>query len=183
MPIPEQKPEFRLLLTHQPTLQALEYKPVLASASAPSLSSRAYAHIVDLYILQGFSLYSSKLLALAFISFHVPAAMDHGKQAALLFQNSWDFTFGLLTLSCFLSASFLYFVALPLVAKRTLGMGIFGLKLVTHKNEAPGLADLLSRYLWCWVNYLSLGVLNFFTRNERAQLFHDKISETKIDWS
>lgn len=180
MPAPLELLEYKPELTQSHALQMVPLsKFQIDTTTRISFVPRTLAHLIDISILQGFSLYASKVCGLLLLSIHFPGGLQAGNEA--LFQDSWGASAGLLNLSCFMCFSLLYFVALPLKARRTIGMGVFGLKFSTHAGQAPDFADFLSRYLWCILNYVSLGFLSIKSlRETNGLLFHDKISETKM---
>lgn len=175
MPIPIlQNPDSKDQITHRVDLRLADRIGAMQEEKTASFSARTLAHLVDLGIVQGFSLHAAKLCGFIFLS--LQPGLDPAGAEFL-----WEFSAGLFVLGSFFSFSLVYFVALPLFTKRTLGMGLFGLKLKkTNEESELEMADLLSRFFWCLLYYASLGSLLFFQKNKKSLFLQDEKSGTFV---
>ncbi len=142
---------------------------------------RAVAHCLDLFVVQGFSLYASKFATLALLSGHMEAIQDTGRLAGGIFREALNFGNSQVFVACFGLFTLIYFVGMPHVFGRTLGLGIFGLKLENEQGGRPDFGALtvrLATYVFSWV---SLGlVFAVGLRRRDGRFLHDQWSGTRI---
>ncbi len=180
MPIP-------LLVPPQEDSRLQEEKPNLrlvnnaASWQSAGLIPRALAHGMDWCIVWGFSLYFSKILSLALIKFHVGEIQQSGKFAGKLFSDTLAYGESQVKIATLLFFSFIYFVGLPLWRGKTLGLGMFGLKIENESGGTPGWKSLSLRFLGCLLIYASAGALLIqWFRGKDRPIVHDFLSGTKV---
>lgn len=174
MPIPIQPlPEERALL--------LLVEPNAPASVKAQFTPRTLAHLMDLFVVQGFSLYTAKLGSLTLLSGHMAEIRDSGKLASGIFREAFHYGSGQVFFVCFALFSLLYFVGMPLVTGRTFGLGVFGLKLENQAGTKPTMKQLLTRlaaYLTC---FASLGILFAVgLRRRDGRFLHDQISDTSV---
>ncbi len=132
--------------------------PVAVPASA-HLSSRLFAHGIDLMVVQGCSLYCAKLLSLLLVSLHMPTIQGQGRFAGRVFWDAFTYGQGQLALVTFFFFSLAYFVGLPMWTGKTLGLGLLGLRLERFDGGRPSLRALWRRQMVCFFVYASGGLL------------------------
>lgn len=177
MPIPLQIPP-----AEDPERKGANLHLVNESNPSPDLLvARIWAHLLDITIVAGFSLYFAKISTAALVSLHMPQISKAGRVTASLVREVYSHGNGSLLLASFLVFSSIYFISLPVLAGRTLGMGIFGLRVVSENATEIGFRQAFLRFLGCGLSYFSGGLLCFVGLRKRSGRFlHDQISETKV---
>lgn len=159
----------------------------LVDGIAPSAKRKSYlyprtiAHCLDLFVVQGFSLYAAKVSTLALLSGHMGEIQNTGKLAGGIFRELFQFGNSQIFFACFSLITLLYFVGMPLICGRTFGLGIFGLKLETDAGNKPDFRSLAIRLGAYVVSWTSLGLIFAVGLRRRDGLFlHDQWSGTKV---
>ncbi len=154
----------------------------LARASGAALFvPRILAHALDFSVVGGCSVYVSKLFSVILLSFHARAIGGAGRMAAPLFRQAYDYSTMQLFAAGFAALSVVYFVAAPMVLGRTLGMGLFGLRIEGPNGARPTMRQLAYRLLGCTITYATAGMLCVVGLRERhGHFFHDQLSDTRI---
>ncbi len=145
------------------------------------LYPRALAHFVDVCIVQGFSLYSAKFFTVILLGFHAGAITASGKSAGPAFRHIFTYASTELFAASFAALAIVYFVALPMVMGRTLGLGLFGMRIAGTSGENPDMRQLVLRLLGCALNYASFGLLCLGGLRKRSGVFlHDELSGSRV---
>lgn len=168
-PLPEERALLRLVESNAPARPKAQF------------TSRTLAHLMDLCVVQGFSLYSAKLGSLALVSGHMKEIQDSGKFAGGIFREAFQYGNWQVFFACLTLFSFLYFVGMPYVLGRTFGLGVFGLKLENAAGTNPTMKQLITRLATYAASFASLGLLFVVgLRRRDGRFLHDQISETRI---
>jgi uncharacterized RDD family membrane protein YckC len=180
MPIPYYVPE-NSLVDISPRLQLLAAHAPAAKPVSLHISARFCAHVLDASLVMGISAYSSKLIALAFLSIYSSEFEAFGRGANGVFAEAYDYANGQLLGACAAFFGTIYFVALPAWNERTLGMGLMGLKFVADDGSKPSVHALSRRFLSCVLVYVSGGLLLLSSLRGRAsRLPQDTFSGTTV---
>lgn len=172
---PQEDPHHR---SEKPSLRLVENASNWQSAG---LLPRAFAHAMDWCIVFGFSLYFSKILSLALMKFHVAEIQQSGKFAGKLFVDTLAYGESQVKIATLLFFSFLYFVGIPLWKGKTLGLGMFGLKIESDHGGSPSWKGLVLRYFGCLLIYASAGALLIqWFRGKDRPIVHDFLSGTRV---
>lgn len=189
MPLPSQIPD-----TAAPHLQLVKSLPLALPAPgtlsrpkpAPAphelfLSARLLAHLVDLFVVQGVALFTSRLLTMAFLSAYQQEIRSFGQGADSLLADVFAHGSAQLYAGSFSLVTVLYFVAVPAVCGRTLGLGLVGLKIVSDDGAHPSPFASAWRLSGCGLAYLTAGAVNLTgLRRRRGALVQDQLSGTKV---
>lgn len=174
MPIPVLVSEEKLRLV-EPTATVAVERPSL------HLSARVVAHVLDLSLVFGLSWYAAKVLALGLVAFYAAPIQGVGEGAESLFRELYVYANGQMLAGCFGLFSIFYFVALPAYAGRTLGLGLFGLKIVDAAGNSPSAVAMTRRWFVCVLTYVSGGLLLLTSLRERVSaLPQDSLSDTIV---
>lgn len=145
------------------------------------LAPRAIAHFIDLMVVQGFSVYSSKVLSLFLVAFHMPEIRGQGRMAGRLFRDAFSYGQGKLLVAAFVLYAFAFFLVLPRITGRTLGMGLMGLAYESADGRPPGIKSLSIRFFGCLMVYATGGMMLAPLLKKAPQpLFHDRLSQTRV---
>jgi uncharacterized RDD family membrane protein YckC len=167
---PQESPEnsFQLVVYANPTAVA-------------SVVPRAAAYFFDFSLVAGMSLYLAKVFSLLMISAHLGQVHLEGRGAGRLFkhafsQGQWQLSFGM-----FLLLYGAYFVFLPKLSGKTLGMGLFGLRIENHFGLSPSLRALFLRQIGCFFQIASGGLMLLpLLKGPRRILLQDAVSGTCV---
>jgi hypothetical protein len=142
---------------------------------------RALAHFVDYCVVHGTSLYSAKFFSVLLLSFHARAFDRTDRFAGAIFREAFESSSAQLLAASFASIALLYFVALPLVTGRTLGLGLLGLRIRDASGGMPSWRQLAYRLLGCLVGYATFGAVCLIgLRHRDGKFLQDSWSETSI---
>lgn len=182
MPIPELQQQEDQPAERRAALRLVDTRIALAEAArAPLTYPRAFAHFLDLCLVQGFSLYSAKLFSVLILSFHAGAISEAGKVAAPVFRQAFAWSSGQLLAASFAALAVAYFVGLPLVAGRTLGMGLLGLRIVSDDGAALSVRQLALRLGGCAMGYASAGLVCILgLRQNEGRFLQDRLSGSRV---
>lgn len=148
---------------------------------APRLSARALAHVFDLFIVNGVSVYGSKLFTFALLALYSRPLSAAGSEAEPIFEELYDLASSQLLAACIAAVAVVYFVGLPLLIGRTLGQGLFGMRIVSNEGRDPTARQLVYRLFYCLVTYASFGLLCLVGLRQRNGRFaHDSWSDSQI---
>lgn len=151
------------------------------SVRAAPLHARAVAHFVDICIVQGFSLYGSKLASLVLVSLHARAAGGSAGPAAPLLKAAFAYSSAQMLAAAFASLSVLYFIALPLASGRTFGMALLGLRIRSDEGAGLTVRQLAFRLGGCALAYATGGLLCLVgLRQQDGRFFHDVLSGSRV---
>lgn len=143
--------------------------------------ARAVAHLMDMALLIGCSLYVAKLFTLVVVALHLNSIRGTGRLAGGLFREAFVAGQGQFFAATFVVFSLLYFVMMPMRTGKTFGLGIVGLCLRGEDGAHPTLKPLVSRYGWCVMAYLSGGLLILAgLRSREGRLLQDHMSRTHV---
>jgi hypothetical protein len=182
MPIPIQHLE-EVIPARRSHLRLVGSADVTQVATKPRsfLYPRTLACCIDLFVVQGFSLYSAKLSTLALLSGHMNDIKDSGKLAGGIFRELFAFGNSQIFFACFAAFAFVYFIGMPFLCGRTFGLGVFGLKIANEENENPDIGALALRLVGLLGSFATMGLI--FTvglRRRDGRFLHDQWSKTKI---
>jgi uncharacterized RDD family membrane protein YckC len=182
MPIPYYVPE-NSLVDVSPRIQLLA--PVsfpLAEKKIPLFAAARFAaHLIDLALVMGLSFYASKLISLGFLSIYRSELEGLGRGAGSVFAEAYEYANGQLLGGCVAFFGILYFVGLPVLKGRTLGLGLMGLKIVDQNGNVPSELALARRFLASLLVYASGGILLLpGLRGRKSRLPQDTYSESFI---
>ena len=170
MPIPS--PE--ISTEYLPRLQLHPQNHTLAP-----LPFRISAHFVDLMIVAGISLQGAEGLVLTLLQLHIGNISRLGEESYDVFWEVFDLASNCTFWAFFVFCSFVYFVGLNYWKGRTLGQGLFGLKLQSESGGALTLLQCVQRTFFCFLIPLSGGILFFRNRHkEKPILLQDKKSKS-----
>jgi uncharacterized RDD family membrane protein YckC len=152
-----------------------------AAPRARYVYARALAHFVDLLVVEGMSLYVAKFFSLVFVAMHGRAISGSGRHAIPLFHEAYDYSSAQLLAASFAAIALLYFVGFPLVAGRTPGLGLLGLRIHAENGQAITLRQLSLRMLGCGFAYATFGlaVIAGYRRRD-GKFLQDSMSETSV---
>jgi uncharacterized RDD family membrane protein YckC len=155
--------------------------PGAAAARPAFFYARFVAHVVDVCVLGGFSVYLAKISSIFLISLHGAAISSSGKAAAVVFRQAFDYSSAQLFSSSFAALSLLYFVGLPMVFGRTPGQGILGLRIWEEAGEKPSLRALILRLFGVTLTYASGGLLCLVGLRQRdGRFLQDILSRSRV---
>lgn len=155
--------------------------PPAAARATSALVPRVLAHLLDLALVQGVSLYCAKFFAVALISFHAGAIGGSGRRATPLFLEAYETSRTQLFAAAFAAIAVAYFVGMPMVTGRTFGMGLFGLRVRGATGEPASMRQLLFRFLGCALTYATGGLLAVTgLRHRDGKFFQDQWSGTCV---
>ncbi|RZA05189.1 MAG: hypothetical protein EOP11_13350 [Proteobacteria bacterium] len=183
MPIPLIDIEIPALRNQRPALRLVNpLAPVNSRArSHPLWYPRFLAHVIDMTIAAGFTIYLTKLLAVLLLSLHMGQIKATGKTAGGLFLESFAYGQFLLAGVVFAAVAMALFIAVPARFGITPGLGAFGLKLEGQDGETPDLMALSLRTVACAFGYLSFGFLTLSTlRGLEGSFLQDRFSKTRV---
>jgi len=132
-----------------PYLQPSVSVSVLTSAeAAPApIASRFAAHLVDFCSVLGAATWLAKVSTVVLLSMHSRGLTGGARRAHFL--AAYDYSVGLMMVGSLGLFATLYFVALPLLFRRTPGMALFGLRF----RAPPSPRQLAYRLLGCVASY------------------------------
>jgi hypothetical protein len=144
------------------------------------LFSRMVAHLVDACVVEGLSVYSSKLFSVILMSLHVRMIRQSNHSRAV-FLDMFSYSSTELFAAALAAMSFVYFVAVPFVTGRTLGLGLFGMQICSEDGAKPSWQQLTWRLVGVAITYASAGALCVIGFRQRdGKFLHDKVSRTKM---
>lgn len=160
-----------LLLTHQP-----EPKTPL------QLRLRMLAHFFDWGVVFGIGNGLASFFTFGFLALLSPQIEAVGSEAGEnLFSDVFDYAQPALLAGSLVFVSILYFVVLPALTGKTLGLGMMGLKIKSQNGADADLESLMKRFVGCSLLYATGGMwlLDSFRRSAHG-LPHDRYSQTKV---
>jgi uncharacterized RDD family membrane protein YckC len=150
-------------------------------AAAASLAPRAAAYFFDLSFVAGMSLYLAKVASLLMIAAHLGQTPLEGRGASRLFLRAFSQGQGQLNLGIFLLLYGAYFVLLPRFSGKTVGMGLFGLRIESHFGLPPSLRALFLRQIGCFFQIASGGLMLLpLLKGPKRILLQDAASGTYV---
>lgn len=145
------------------------------------LYPRAVAHLVDMCVVSGFSLWSAKIFSVLLLSAHGRAIASTGKMAGSVFREAFAYSNLQLFAASFATLSVIYFVGLPLIWARTPGQGLLGLRVQSDDGNPLTASRLAFRMGGCALAWGTGGVLCVFGLRKRdGRFFHDMVSGTRV---
>lgn len=177
MPIPLLQPEEHLS-AERSHLRLAEPAPVTRGSL---LYPRAIAHLVDMCVVAGFSLWSAKLFSVLLLSAHGRAIASTGKMAGSVFREAFAHSHVQLFAASFAAISVIYFIGLPLVWARTPGQGLLGLRIQSDDGSSLSASRLAFRMAGCAMAWGTAGFLCVLGLRKRdGRFFHDMLSGTRV---
>lgn len=169
-------------------VEALPPEEVPMAVSAPAqaaaelhLSTRFYAHAIDLSLVLGVSFYGAKVMSLLMLSYYNAEIAALGAGSASFFAEAFDYTHSQLFSASAAFLAMVYFVGLPAVAGTTLGLGLMGLRITDTDGNRAQVLPLARRLLCCVFVYLTFGALLIpGLRGRRSSLPQDIFSATFV---
>jgi hypothetical protein len=183
MPIPHIDVEIPALKNQRPALRLVSPPKIVDSRARtnPLWYPRFLAHLIDLTVVAGFSIYFTKVSALFVLSFHMKQIKATGKTAGGLFLESFAYGQMMLGLAVFSAVALMVFVALPSRTGLTPGLGALGLRLEAQDGRRPGVPALAMRLVACGFGYLTGGVMTLATlRGLEGSFLQDRLSQTRV---
>jgi hypothetical protein len=173
VPIPMMIPESHAIaIVNRPA--AFERPP------APAFR-RNFAYSIDFCLVSGCASYASIFFSLLLLSAHANVIGSLGKGAEAAFLDAYELAGAQLFAGSFAFFSLMFWVAVPLVAGKTFGMGICGLRLEAASEGGLTTRALLRRLAGCWINYLTLGAASVPALVQNSGLFfQDRVSNTRV---
>jgi hypothetical protein len=173
VPIPLMIPE-----TH--ALTVVNRPAAFVPVPAPALR-RNFAYSIDFCLVAGCASYSSIFFSLLLLSAKSGAISSLGKGAEAAFRDAYELAGAQLFAGSFVFFSVMFWVAIPLVAGKTFGMGLCGLRLEAKHEGRITTRQLLRRLSGCWLNYLTFGAVSLPDFVQGSGLyFQDRISDTRV---
>lgn len=142
---------------------------------------RFLAHGVDALVVLGAAQFLANAFALLLLAAHASGIRGAGSGAAPLMREAFWAAQGQLFPACVALLSLLYFVALPLVAGKTLGLGLVGLEYRTEAGERPDHHAMAQRFFCLVLVYATGGMLALAgLRSRRGWLIQDYWSRVRV---
>jgi uncharacterized RDD family membrane protein YckC len=138
-----------------------------------TFSNRAFAHMVDMTIIHGTSVYTAKGGALGFLALLQNMYGLKGSGNAVMLAQLFSYSYWSIWAASLGLGSLCYFVISTHKLGKTFGQAFFELKVVDANGQAPTFAVSLKRYFFGIVCYASGGI--FFHLS-----LHDKWTDTKV---
>jgi len=182
MPIPHFDVDVPALRNQRPVLRLVQNAPVDSRARTnPLWYPRFLAHLIDLTVAAGFSIYLAKLSALFVVAFHMGTIKAVGKTAGGVFLESYAYGSFILGAAIFTLVSGLVFVALPAFTGLTPGLGALGLRVEDEMGARPAPSALALRLVGCFFGYVTGGVMTLATlRGVEGSFLQDRLSQTRV---
>lgn len=182
MPIPHFDVDIPALRNQRPALRLVQTRPVDSRArTSPLWMPRFFAHLIDLSVAAGFSIYLTKICALLMLSLHMRPIKAAGKTAGGLFLESYFYGQFLLGGVVFAAVCALLFVGLPALTGLTPGLGALGLRIEDEEGGRPALPALGLRLVGCAFGYLTGGAITLATlRGLEGSFLQDRLSKTRV---
>jgi hypothetical protein len=142
---------------------------------------RALAYGFDLLLLGGVSIHIAKIFSLLAVSLYMPAIHETGKMANRLFREAFSLGQFRIGLCVFALLYMAYFACLPRLSGKTLGMGLFGLRLESHFGALPLFRGLMLRQLGCFLQFFTGGMMLLpLLKGTSQPLLQDRLSATRV---
>jgi uncharacterized RDD family membrane protein YckC len=179
MPIPALSPEAESAQSSVP--QARIRLVERASEEPVPFYPRALAHLLDLAVVGGFSVPLAKIASVFVVFAHLHAHRLAEKASETALFEAFDYANSFLGGASFAALAVVYFVGLPHLSGRTLGLGIFGLRIESETGGHPEFAQLGTRFLACALNFLSGGLLCVVgLRSRDGRFLQDSWSRSRV---
>lgn len=150
-------------------------------ATVAPVMPRAVAYFFDFSFVAGMSLYLAKVLSFLMISMHLGQIQGAGRGASRLLLHAFSRGQWQLSLGIFLLFYGAYFVVLPRIFGKTLGMGLCGLKIESHFGQLPTLRALFLRQIGCFFQIATGGLMLLpLLKGPRRILLQDAASGTCV---
>ena len=180
MPIPEPRQPDEATKT----LAAVAYLiNNISGLKAPRPALRMFAFAFDFALLHGLSLCAAQWLSVLMLR-QLLSAKGIGNGVVLsaeVFQTAYQYGISLIWPIAMLFLGFSYFVTCIHLWGASIGLGLFGLKVVTRTGEMPSLERAGKRFFASIFTFFSLGFFFFFGAYSRDGIcFHDEASGTRV---